>query len=126
MLVIASRTGNGRYIASKIDCSMALSIHDKIPDEPFLLITYTDLLGAAPEETMSFLRKHWRQCKGAIVTGNTNFGKNFAKAAEVIASCFDIPTVCKVDLRGNSEDYKHIQQYYDEKVKANGEILTTK
>ncbi|QCR34107.1 class Ib ribonucleoside-diphosphate reductase assembly flavoprotein NrdI [Lysinibacillus sp. SGAir0095] len=117
MIAYASRTGNVRYIASKIQ-GEAVEIKEGLQlDKPFLLITYTDGLGDIPLKVAQFLERNGAFCKGVVVSGNSNFGHHvFGGAGEKIASSYRIPLVRKLDLRGYQEDYNAIQQFYEKRV----------
>ena len=123
MIIYATRTGNVKHIVSevqKLDASIpCVSLRDvKSPiQEPFLLITYTDGLGAAPPVVLTFLSQNSQHCKGAIASGNSNFGHyNFGRAIDVINEQFGIPALHKIDLRGSHKDFQFIVQLYKERI----------
>lgn len=117
MIAYASRTGNVRYIVSKIS-GEAIEIQEGLQlDKPFLLITYTDGLGDIPAKVAHFIEENRAFCKGVVVSGNSNFGHHvFGGAGEKIASQYNIPLVRKLDLRGYQADYEAIQQFYEKRV----------
>ncbi|MFC7686065.1 class Ib ribonucleoside-diphosphate reductase assembly flavoprotein NrdI [Ureibacillus sp. GCM10028918] len=117
MIAYASRTGNVRYVVSKIQ-GEAIEIEEGLQlDKPFLLITYTDGLGDIPVRVAHFLEQNGTLCKGVVVSGNSNFGHHvFGGAGEKIASRYQVPLVRKLDLRGYRGDYEVIQQFYEERV----------
>lgn len=117
-MVFASRTGNVRYIVSQLKAD-SLEITEGLQvDQPFLLITYTDGLGDIPTRVIDFLNVNAHQCKGVVISGNSNFGHSlFAAAGEKIAAAYQIPLVRKIDLRGYKDDYEAIQQFYEMRVK---------
>ena len=121
MIIYASRTGNVRSIVNRlleidptIQCSdMKVSAG---VSEPFLLITYTDKLGQAPEEVINFMKHHHHLCRGVVASGNTNFGKvNFAKAADLISEMFNVDSLHKIDLRGKDSDWQIVAKMYRER-----------
>lgn len=117
MIAYASRTGNVRYIASKLTAkSIEISEELKL-DKPFLLITYTDGLGEIPPMVDRFLEQNAQLCKGVVVSGNSNFGHSlFGGAGDKIASMYHIPLVRKIDLRGYQADYEAVQKFYESRV----------
>ena len=126
MIVFASRTGNVRYIASKL-IGVKLEITEGlILHQPYLLMTYTDRLGEIPEIVGRFLETNAQRCKGVVVSGNRNFGQyNFGAAGDKIAKLYNIPLVRKIDLRGYQADYEAVQRFYEKRV-LNEIILETK
>ncbi|MDN4495260.1 class Ib ribonucleoside-diphosphate reductase assembly flavoprotein NrdI [Ureibacillus aquaedulcis] len=117
MIAYASRTGNVRYVVSKLQGD-AIEIEEGLQlDKPYLLITYTDGLGDIPMKVAHFLEENSALCKGVVVSGNSNFGNHvFGGAGDKIASRYQIPLVRKLDLRGYGGDYEAIQQFYEERV----------
>jgi len=117
MIVYASRTGNVRYIASKLTAER-IEISDELQlNKPYLLITYTDGLGEIPAKVTHFLEHNAKCCKGVVVSGNSNFGHTvFGGAGEKIAAMYPIPLVRKLDLRGHKADYEAIQRFYEMRV----------
>lgn len=120
MILYASRTGNVRSIVNRltmIDANIKCSDIKVTPDvsEPFLLFTYTDAIGKVPQEVIAFMNRNYHLCRGVIASGNTNFGKNFCKAADIIAETYDVENLYKVDLRGKVEDLENIVKLYRER-----------
>jgi len=113
MIAYTSRTGNVRYILSRLQVE-AIEIKPKlILTEPFLLFTYTDGLGTVPPIAEQFMVDNATYCKGIIVSGNRNFGHAlFGRAGDILANTYNVPLVRKLDLRGTAEDYAYIQSYY--------------
>lgn len=117
MIAFASRTGNIRYIISKLGLPN-IEIHEGlILNEPFLLLTYTDGLGEVPAIVENFLKNNATLCKGVIASGNSNFGHSyFCRSADIIHEKYGIPIVQKLELRGFQKDYDTIIQYYYEVI----------
>lgn len=114
MIAFASRTGNIRYIVSRLRLPAVEIDADCTISEPYLLFTYTDGLGEVPLQVKRFMERNGKHCRGVIVSGNSNFGSRvFGGAGEAIARQWQIPLVRKIDLRGFPEDYEAIQQYYE-------------
>ena len=117
MIAFASRTGNVRYVASKIQGELVEIEDGLLLEKPFLLLTYTDGLGDIPLKVANFLESNGAFCRGVVVSGNSNFGHHvFGGAGEKIAARYRIPLVRKLDLRGYQDDYKVIQEFYEMRV----------
>jgi len=115
MIAYASRTGNVRYIVSRLQLPAVEIEENSTMTEPYLLFTYTDGLGAVPQKVQSFLERNAKICRGVIVSGNSNFGHRvFGGAGDAIARQWQIPLVRKIDLRGFAEDYEAIRRYYEQ------------
>lgn len=115
MIVFASRTGNVRYIVSKLGLPSLELSPTLLMSDPFLLFTYTDGIGSVPKVVEQFMEMNSQLCRGVIVSGNTNFGQqNFARAGDLIAQKFQVPLVRKLDLRGTTVDYSYIQSFYQQ------------
>lgn len=104
LLVYASRTNNiVRFVARLSQITNVLRIETNAVQrvaEPFWLITYTDKLGEVPEPVWNFLDVNNRYLRGVAASGNRNFGKNFANAADVIARKYKVPVIMKFELSG--------------------------
>lgn len=117
MIAYASRTGNVRYIASKLKAESIEISEELMLNRPYILITYTDGLGDIPAKVVRFLEQNVTLCKGVVVSGNSNFGHTvFGGAGDKIAATYHIPLVRKVDLRGYQADYEAIQKFYETRV----------
>jgi protein involved in ribonucleotide reduction len=114
MIAFASRTGNIRYIVSRLRLPAVEINAGCTIAEPYLLFTYTDGLGEVPDPVKRFMERNGRYCRGVIVSGNSNFGQRaFGGAGETISRQWQIPLVRKVDMRGFPEDYEAIRNYYE-------------
>jgi protein involved in ribonucleotide reduction len=117
MIAYASRTGNVRYIVSRLGLPRIEIGEDTAIAEPFLLMTYTDGLGQVPPIVRRFMDKFGSYCIGVAVSGNRNFGHHhFGKAGDTIAAEWNIPLVRKLELRGFPQDYETIRRYYRERI----------
>lgn len=113
MIAYTSRTGNVRYILSRLQVETVEIKPNLTLTEPFLLFTYTDGLGTVPPIAEQFMVDNATYCKGIIVSGNRNFGHAFfGRAGDILSNTYNIPLVRKLDLRGTAEDYAYIQSYY--------------
>ncbi len=118
MIAYASRTGNVRYITSKLEAE-TIEIKEGLQlDKPYLLMTYTDGFGDIPVKVAQFLEQNSPLCKGVVVSGNSNFGHQvFGGAGDKIALRYRVPLVRKLELRGYPTDYEAIQEFYETRVK---------
>ena len=126
MIAYASRTGNVRYVVSKLEVE-SVEIEEGLQlDKPYLLVTYTDGFGDIPLKVVHFLEENRALCKGVVVSGNSNFGHHvYGRAGDKIAAYYDIPLVRKLELRGYQKDYEAIQQFYETRV-MNENVFETK
>lgn len=120
MIIYASRTGNIRYIISKLNVKSVDMKDVKVVNERFILFTYTDGLGDIPKEVNEFMRQNYSYCEGVVCSGNSNFGHRvFCGAADKINQLYGIPTLKKVELRGFEVDYKEIEKLYNQTFGGN-------
>lgn len=118
MIAYASRTGNVRYIVSRLQLPAIEIDHGVKLTQPFLLFTYTDGLGEVPRVVKEFMELNGAHCRGVVVSGNSNFGHHvFGGAGEAIARQWQVPLVRKLDLRGFAEDYEAIRHYYEQRFR---------
>lgn len=111
MIAFASRTGNVRYICGQINLpNIEIKEGVKIAT-PFMLLTYTDGLGMVPHLVEQFMQLNHERCLGIVVSGNRNFGANFGAAGDKLAARYGIPLVCKMDMRGQQQDFQCIEQF---------------
>ena len=115
MIAFASRTGNVRYIVQRLELPSVQIEETSVLCEPFLLITYTDGLGAIPPIVEQFMEENGQHCQGVVVSGNRNFGHvNFGGAGDKLARQWRVPLVRKLELRGFPDDYAAIRHYYEQ------------
>lgn len=115
MIAYASRTGNVKYIVSRLQLPAFEIDPGARLTQPFLLFTYTDGLGEVPGMVKQFMERSGAYCRGVIVSGNSNFGHHvFGGAGDAIARQWQVPLVRKLDLRGFAEDYEAIRHYYEQ------------
>ncbi|WP_312352560.1 class Ib ribonucleoside-diphosphate reductase assembly flavoprotein NrdI [Sphingobacterium siyangense] len=104
-----SKTGNVQKFADKL---LAEKPEWKIVDirSGFIgaghLITHTIARGAPPTTTLAFLKSFSPSILSVSVSGNRNWGIEFAGAAEIIANKFEIPILLKFELSGFPTDLK--------------------
>lgn len=113
----SSRSGNTRRFIEALGLPahrISAADHGPAPDAPFVLIcpTYADGegRGAVPKPVIRFLndplRRSW--LAGVIGTGNRNFGRSFAIAADVIAEKCKVPMLYKFELAGTETDLTRV------------------
>lgn len=118
MIAFASRTGNVRHIVSKLQLPSIEITQNLIVNEPFLVFTYTDGLGDVPQLVSNFMEKNFKNCRGIIASGNSNFGHHvFCHSANKLSEKYQIPIVRKIELRGFQKDYDAIVEYYNAHMK---------
>jgi len=119
-----SRTGNvERFINKVVQITgwTAIRIQEGMEaKETGHLITYTTNFGKVSEKTDAFMREQSHLINSVTSSGNRNWGRNFAVAADKLSEIFDIPTAMKFELSGTMEDINQFidiikNQYYDSK-----------
>lgn len=86
-------------------------------NEDLFLITKTVKYGEITDTTENFLKKYSKLVIGIAVSGNRNFGSNFAKAGDLIAEKFNIPLVLKFENKGFEEDIEYIKKWLNDFTK---------
>ncbi len=68
--------------------------------------------GAVPKQVIKFLNDEQNRshCKGVISAGNTNFGKAYCIAGDIIAHKVGVPHLYKFELLGTPEDVTRVQE----------------
>lgn len=67
---------------------------------------------AIPRQVRHFLNieQNRNLLRGVIGTGNTNFGDNYCKAAEMISTKTGVPIIARVEIFGTDEDVSKIKE----------------
>ena len=79
-------------------------------DEPYVLVVPTygggNDHGAVPKQVIRFLNdpENRRWIRGVIATGNTNFGKAYCLAGDIISAKCHVPYLYSLELLGTPED----------------------
>jgi protein involved in ribonucleotide reduction len=125
LIVYASATGNVKRFVDKLDMR-AININDienRIVDEPFIFITYTDGSGEVPSEVDDFIMLNRKNFVAISASGNRNWGvKQFARSANIIAFLYNVPILLKFEDDGEVDDVKK----FKERVHKINEIYRTK
>jgi len=104
LIVFDTLTGNVRRFVNKLDYR-SIAIKDGLQmEEPYILVTYTTGLGFVPDTTQKFLKNNSQHLRGIAASGNRNFGKYFAIAADEIANQYQVPIIHKFEFAGAPSD----------------------
>lgn len=68
--------------------------------------------GAVPKQVIKFLNDEQNRahCKGVISAGNTNFGKAYCLAGDIVAQKVGVPHLYKFELLGTPEDVSRVKE----------------
>lgn len=114
LILYETMTGNVRRFLAKTGLPHEPISNRPAVEQPFILVTNTIGFGDAPESVKAFLAKNGRFLRAVAASGNRNWGRNFARAADVISSAYRVPVLYKFELGGTADDV--IQ--FRERVKA--------
>lgn len=104
---------NGNAIRIPIDTN---SSGDFVVNNEFVLFVPTYGGGseksAIPKQVRRFLNieQNRNLLRGVVGFGNTNFGNNFCKAAELISIKTGVPVVARVEIFGTPEDLNKVKE----------------
>lgn len=116
LLIYATRTGNVKRFVGKTKLP-SIIIDDALTiDKPYVLVTYTDKQGQVPDEVLDFLARsdNSQYLLGVAASGNRNWGKNFAKSADVIQAMYSVPIIHKFELSGLRSDVNNFIKKVEE------------
>jgi protein involved in ribonucleotide reduction len=67
---------------------------------------------AIPKQVKSFLniKENRDLLRGVIGFGNTNFGDNYCKAAELIAQKTGVPVIARIEIFGTDDDVNKVKE----------------
>lgn len=88
--------------------------------EPYVLVvpTYGDknFTNFVPRQVKRFLAdtRNTELLRGVIASGNTNFGKEFALAGNIISRRFGVPYLYRFELMGTPDDHEAIRRGLEE------------
>ncbi|WGW10811.1 class Ib ribonucleoside-diphosphate reductase assembly flavoprotein NrdI [Saxibacter everestensis] len=87
--------------------------------DPFVLVTPTYggvQGGSVPKQVIKFLNQERNRSliRGVIGSGNTNFGAEYCKAADIIAAKCRVPRLYRFELMGTDEDLRIVDQGLDQ------------
>ncbi len=103
-----SKTGNvQRFIDKVVQVTGWTAIRidkDMLIEESGHLVTFTTNFGQVPPITEEFVLKNANKLFSVSSSGNRNWGRNFAVAADKLNANYDIPLAFKFELSGTMED----------------------
>ncbi|MEK4267916.1 class Ib ribonucleoside-diphosphate reductase assembly flavoprotein NrdI [Bacillus sp. FSL W8-0940] len=114
LIAYYSLAGNVRRFVAKTGLPAAEIKADMLLTEPFVLVTGTYGFGQVAGTVWDFLADNGDLMAGVAASGNRNWGRNFAKAADLIAEEYGVPIVHKFELAGTAEDIR----IFTERVRA--------
>ena len=67
---------------------------------------------AIPKQVKSFLniKENRDLLRGVVGFGNTNFGDNYCKAAELIAQKTGVPVIARIEIFGTDDDVSKVKE----------------
>ncbi|HMR18085.1 MAG TPA: class Ib ribonucleoside-diphosphate reductase assembly flavoprotein NrdI [Sphingobacterium sp.] len=119
-----SKTGNVQRFINKVVQITGWTAQriqeDMAVDAPGHLVTFTTNFGKTPVLTEKFMQQHNEKIFSVSSSGNRNWGRNFAVAADKVSEMYDVPLAFKFELSGTMEDINQFvdiikNQYYDSK-----------
>jgi len=84
-------------------------------DEPYVLVVPTygggNEGGAVPRQVVTFLNDEGNRSliRGVIAAGNTNFGKAYCIAGDIVAAKCGVPYLYAFELMGTREDVERVR-----------------
>lgn len=125
IIYFSSVSNNTQRFVDKLEMDAA-----RIPlrrgDEPlyaedeYVLITPTyghgEPKGAVPKQVINFLnvKENRDLCRGVIAAGNTNFGRGYCIAGNIISAKLQVPFLYRFELMGTSEDTESVRDGLEE------------
>lgn len=107
-IVFYSQTGNVKRFVQKLkwDNANIINLAEEQPQmtEDFVIVTGTTNFGDTPGIVLSFLDQNRQYLRAVAASGNRNWGDLFAKAADNIATQYNIPILVKFELSGFAKD----------------------
>lgn len=85
-------------------------------DEPYVLLVPTygggNTGGAVPKQVIRFLNHEGNRSliRGVISAGNTNFGRAYCLAGEIVAAKCQVPHLDRFELLGTPDDVSRIRE----------------
>ena len=85
-------------------------------DEEYVLVVPTygggSVKGAVPKQVIAFLNNPDNRalCRGVIASGNTNFGRAYCLAGDIIASKLGVPFLYRYELLGTPTDVARVKE----------------
>lgn len=118
-----SKTGNVRRFSEKVKKERPEWVLVKVEEDTVVeneghFITYTTSIGKIPQKTISFFKNenNRKYIKSVSSSGNMNWGKFFAIAADKISRDYKIPVGIKFELSGTNIDVEKFIQCVEENI----------
>jgi protein involved in ribonucleotide reduction len=121
IVYFSNYSGNTKRFVEKLDGN-----HIRIPIDsnggsittncPYVLFVPTygggEGRAAIPRQVRSFLnvRENRNLLRGVVGFGNTNFGNNYCKAAELIAQKTGVPVIARIEIFGTDDDVNKVKE----------------
>ena len=89
-------------------------------DEPYVQVVPTygggNVGGAVPKQVIKFLnvKENRDLCRGVITGGNSNFGKAYCLAGDIIAKKLNVPHMYRFELLGTPRDVDVVRKGLEE------------
>lgn len=115
VVYFTSKTGNTARFADKIQLTSHKIIKGLVVEKPFVLFvpTYatTDGKYSVAKPIIAFLNDivNRNNLRAVVGFGNRSFGENFAIGSEVVSLKCRVPLLHKVELFGNDDDVRTVQ-----------------
>jgi protein involved in ribonucleotide reduction len=122
LVYFSNYSGNTQRFVEKINGTatrIPIDWHSSSPvtvDREYVLVVPTYGGGseksAIPRQVRYFLNieQNRNLLRGVIGTGNTNFGDNYCKAAEMISNKTGVPLVARVEIFGTEHDVQTVKE----------------
>lgn len=121
LIYFSTQSGNTHKFVQSLGLSnkrIPISPKDEMiqADQPFILVTPTyadnEGKGAVPKQVIKFLNNTTNRdlMVGVIAGGNTNFGKYYGYAGNVISKKCNVPLLYKFELTGTSREIQDVQE----------------
>lgn len=129
LVYFSSKSNNTHRFVEKLGIRavrIPLSPSDPVPAvrEPYVLMTPTfadgEGRGAVPKQVIRFLNDSENRAfiRGVIAAGNTNFGKFYAYAGDVISAKCQVPYLYRFELMGTDDDIVNVKDRMDKLWKS--------
>ena len=108
-----SLTGNVRRFIAKTGLGgQAREVKTgEVVEEPFVLVTPTYDFGQPPATVSEWLKDNGDWMVGVAASGNLVWADNFARAADQIASEYNVPVITKFELAGSDRDVNAFKRW---------------
>lgn len=113
LVVYTSMTGNVRRFVQDLPVRSVQWTPELRVDEPFVFVTYTTGFGEVPKGITPWLDQHREQLRGVAVSGNRNWGQNFARAGKILADRYVKPLLHAFELSGRESDAAFFMERMD-------------